>query len=161
MQVALPEFDGRLVGGPISFKEEDAPDPALCVTRRCRRRIPPASRPVADAALAWVRLARTPRPERRLALVLSDYPARGGRAGFAVGLDTPASACAILDLLAEAGYARGERFCRRDADAAPHRRRAGVFRPAAAYRDWLAALPEQRRADLLARWGARRTIPAA
>ena len=63
---------------------------------------------VADQAAAWMRLARTPRRERRLALVLSDYPARGGRAGFAVGLDTPASACAILDCLARSRLRRAD-----------------------------------------------------
>ncbi len=99
MQVVLPEFDGRLATFPIAFKEAGATDPA-------RRAVPDAQglAAVAERALAWVRLARTPRAERRLALVLSDYPTRGGRAGFAVGLDTPASVSAILTLLREAGY---------------------------------------------------------
>ena len=60
-----------------------------------------------DAArrAAWVRLARTPRAERRLALVLSDYPGPGGGIGHAVGLDSPASVCAMLNRLAAEGYA--------------------------------------------------------
>ena len=159
MQVALPEFDGRLMAGPISFKE-DAPDPDKQFSRRSQTPDPAGVAAVADAALAWVRLARTPRPERRLALILSDYPARGGRAGFAVGLDTPASACAILDLLAGAGYA-----VRRDvpADRLMPRLTGGGFSftvPLAAYRHWLAALPESRRADLFSRWGAPEDDPA-
>ncbi len=36
--------------------------------------------------------------------MLPDYPARGGRTGYAVGLDTPASAVAIAETLRAAGY---------------------------------------------------------
>ena len=42
--------------------------------------------------------------DKRLACVLPDYPARGGRTGYAVGLDTPASAVAISETLRAAGY---------------------------------------------------------
>ena len=59
---------------------------------------------VARLAAAWVRLGRTARNDRRLALVLSDYPARGGRTGYAVGLDTAASAAEILQLLRAEGF---------------------------------------------------------
>ncbi|PZU93940.1 MAG: cobaltochelatase subunit CobN [Chelatococcus sp.] len=103
MQVALPEFDGRLGALPVAFKAELA-DPA---TGLGLRRLEPDAEGIAalaDLAAGWISLAATPRRERRLALVMSDYPARGGRAGFAVGLDTPASVTAIRELLAEAGY---------------------------------------------------------
>src|SRR5215212_2837372 len=160
MQVALPEFDGRLMAGPISFKE-DAPDPDAAFTRRVQAPDPAGVAAVADAALAWVRLARTPRPERRLALILSDYPARGGRAGFAVGLDTPASACAILDFLGEAGYAAERDFSAETLMPRLTEGEPAFSVPLAAYQDWLAAVPEQRRADLLARWGAPEDDPAA
>ena len=62
---------------------------------------------VARLAAAWARLRAKPRAERRLALILSDYPARGGRTGYAVGLDTAASAAEILNLLAAEGYDTG------------------------------------------------------
>src|SRR4029079_13014165 len=64
---------------------------------------------VARLAAAWAKLRDTPRPERRLALVLSDYPARGGRTGYAVGLDTAASAAGVLALLKAEGYDTGGR----------------------------------------------------
>jgi len=103
MQAALPEFDGRLGAMPVAFKEEIV-DPATGLT--LRRLTPDAEgiSALADLAANWVALGSQPRGERRLALVMSDYPARGGRAGFAVGLDTPASALAIRELLSEAGY---------------------------------------------------------
>ena len=42
--------------------------------------------------------------DKHLACVLPDYPARGGRTGYAVGLDTPASAVVICETLRAAGY---------------------------------------------------------
>jgi cobaltochelatase CobN len=160
MQIALPEFDGRIAAGPISFKAEEAADPALAFSRRVQAPDPAGIDAVADMAAAWMRLARTPRHERRLALVLSDYPARGGRAGFAVGLDTPASACAILDALKEAGYA-----AERDvtADELMPRLTEGETSyavPLAAYRAWLDRLPAEHRAAIDDRWGNPENDPA-
>jgi cobaltochelatase CobN len=110
MQIALPEFDGRLAARPIAFKAERAPDPTLGVSLRRQAPDPDGIADVAAQALAWIASPVPRGPERRLGLILSDYPARGGRAGFAVGLDTPASACAILDLLAAEGYDAARAF---------------------------------------------------
>jgi hypothetical protein len=107
MNVVLPELDGRLLTRAVSFKAEPVVDPEL-------QYAPAVHEPVADRvdfvarlAAAWAGLGRKPRHERRLALVLSDYPHRGGRRGYAVGLDTPASVCEILTLLACEGYDTG------------------------------------------------------
>jgi len=106
MQVALPEFDGRLGAIPVAFKAEVSDAEAGFGIRRL---VPDAEgiAALADLAGGWIALATKPASERRLALVMSDYPARGGRAGFAVGLDTPASVEAIRGLLKEAGYEVG------------------------------------------------------
>src|SRR4029078_13512093 len=87
---------------PIAFKEE-APEIMGFAERRAVPD-PGGIAALADRAAAWVRLARRPAGERRVALVLSDYPARGGRAGYAVGLDTTDSALAILRLLKAESY---------------------------------------------------------
>ncbi|MCE4222249.1 cobaltochelatase subunit CobN [Methylobacterium sp. C25] len=151
MQVALPEFDGRLSGFPVSFKEEiDVVDGFIG-----RRAVADAQgiAALADRAATWVRLAAKPREERRIALVMSDYPARGGRAGYAVGLDTPESARAIAEDLAQAGYA---------VDALPDEQ--GLMRaltegeacfsvPFEAYRAWFDDLPDDLRTELVDRWG--------
>jgi cobaltochelatase CobN len=107
MNVVLPELDGRLLTRAISFKSETAADPRLEFAGVHHE--PAADRVdyVARLAAAWARLRAKPRAERRLALVLSDYPARGGRTGYAVGLDTAASAAEILNLLAAEGYDTG------------------------------------------------------
>jgi cobaltochelatase CobN len=158
MQAALPEFDGRLGAIPVAFKEEIA-DPATGLT--LRRLTPDAEgiAALADLAANWVALGRKPRGERRLALVMSDYPARGGRAGFAVGLDTPASALAIRELLGGAGYdvglAASDTANPSGADlmqaltAGP----ADFGVPLASYRAWLATIPAAARETLLASHG--------
>jgi cobaltochelatase CobN len=107
MNVVLPELDGRLLTRAISFKAEAPVDPRLEFASV--RHEPDLDRVdyVARLAAAWVRLGQTPRAQRRLALMLSDYPARGGRTGYAVGLDTAESAAAILRLLDENGYDTG------------------------------------------------------
>ncbi len=160
MQIALPEFDGRIAAGPLSFKAEEPADPTLAFSRRVQEPDAAGIDAVADIAAAWVRLARTPRHERRLALVLSDYPARGGRAGFAVGLDTPASACAILDGLKEAGYA-AERHVTADALMPMLTEGAASFAvPLNAYRTWLDTLPAEQRNAIDERWGEAENDPA-
>ncbi|WP_449257370.1 cobaltochelatase subunit CobN [Bosea sp. (in: a-proteobacteria)] len=103
MQVALPEFDGRIGAIPVAFKAEET-DPATGLAIRRLVPDPDGTAMLAELATGWIALAARPAAERRLALVMSDYPARGGRAGFAVGLDTPASVTAIRALLAGAGY---------------------------------------------------------
>lgn len=160
MQVALPEFDGRLSGLPLSFREECAPDPALAFARRVQEPYKEGIAALADAAAAWVSLRRTPRAARRLAIVLPNYPARAGRAGFAVGLDTPESCCRILDLLREAGYTTP-----RDCDGATLMARltgpsGGLHIGLAAYNAWLDTLPPVHRAALAARRGLPQDDPA-
>jgi cobaltochelatase CobN len=160
MQIALPEFDGRIAAGPVSFKDEEPADPALAFSRRVQAPDAGSVAAVADMAAAWLHLARTPRPERRLALVLSDYPARGGRAGFAVGLDTPASTCAILDALNEAGYAAGRDFAADDLMPRLTEGEPSFAVPLAVYRTWLDALPAEQRVAIDERWGTPENDPS-
>ena len=143
MNVVLPELDGRLLTRAISFKAETPADPRLEFASVSHE--PSADRIdyVARLAAAWARLRTRPRAERRLALVLSDYPARGGRTGYAVGLDTAASAAGILNLLAAEGYDTGrsdwrandvERLLKGDAE---HIEIAGARCPSPALADQL------------------------
>ena len=108
MNVVLPELDGRLLSRAISFKTEDDFDSRIEFASVRHRPCPDRVEFVARQAVRWVKLGRTPRAERRLALVLSDYPARAGRAGYAVGLDTTESVVQIVKLLHAEGYDVGE-----------------------------------------------------
>ena len=110
MQVVLPELDGRLLTTAISFKAEESEVAGLEFARVAHQ---PASEGIAAAARSaslWARLATTPRAERKLALVLSDYPGAAGQAAHAVGLDAIASTAEILQLLDCEGFDVGERF---------------------------------------------------
>jgi cobaltochelatase CobN len=104
MNVVLPELDGRLLTRAISFKEEMPVDPRLEFASV--QHAPDLGRVEYVACLAanWARLGAKSPAERKVALVLSNYPARGGRAGYAVGLDTTESTLEILGLLRSAGY---------------------------------------------------------
>jgi cobaltochelatase CobN len=162
MQAALPEFDGRLGAIPVAFKEEIA-DSATGLTLRRLTPDTDGIAALAELAANWIALGHKPRGERRLALVMSDYPARGGRAGFAVGLDTPASTLAIRALLDAAEYDVGPATS--DLDGADLMQvltegPADFAVPLASYRAWLAMIPAAAREALLASHGAPETDPA-
>lgn len=153
MNVVLPEIDGRIITRPISFKEEAPRSEALEFTRLLHK--PDASRIEFTAALAagWANLRRKPRGERKLACILSDYPAKAGRAAYAVGLDTPASLKDVAALLVEEGYAV-ERV--EDADALMRALSDGPAQtdwPLADYTRAFATLPEILREQITAAWG--------
>lgn len=100
-QIAIPEFDGRIITAPFSFKEiDDQGLPRyLADPERAER--------VAGIAVNHARLRHVPNVEKRLALVLSAYPTKHARIGNAVGLDTPVSAIRMLRRLRAAGYDLG------------------------------------------------------
>ena len=104
MHVALPEIDGRVLARAVSFKAAGERDAATEFGTVAHRPLADRVAFVAELASAWARLRRTPPAEKRLACVLPDYPARDGRTGYAVGLDTPASVAAIAAILRSAGY---------------------------------------------------------
>ena len=105
MHVVLPELDGRILQGAVAFKGPLPIQEGLCFSAVAS--VPEADRieMLADRIAALVRLRSTPRAERRLAVLLPDYPGASGRSGYAVGLDVPASVTALLADLKEAGYA--------------------------------------------------------
>ena len=129
MNVALPELDGRIITVPVSFKEMvdssfdrlrtneivaagNHPHPSLppqgegTAGGELRRYVPNLEQTEAVASLAarYARLAHTPASERKIAIVLSNYPTKASRLGNAVGLDTPASAINLLNAMRDAGY---------------------------------------------------------
>ncbi|TPM38588.1 cobaltochelatase subunit CobN [Mesorhizobium sp. B2-3-4] len=108
MHVVLPELDGRILAGAISFKGESDIDPALGHRAVANRPEPDRVTQVADRVAAFIRLRETPHAERKLAILIPDYPSAPGRTGYAVGLDVPSSVLAMLQDLSEQGYVVGE-----------------------------------------------------
>ena len=104
MNVALPEIDGRILSRAVSFKAPLGRDPETEADLVGYQPVADRIAFVADLARNWARLRAKPSAERRIAVILANYPNRDGRIGNGVGLDTPASAIAILRALAGAGY---------------------------------------------------------
>ena len=163
MQVAIPEFDGRLITVPFSFKEE-GPDgiPRYAAD-------PERAARLAGIAVRHAQLARTPNAAKRVAIMLSSYPTKHSRVGNAVGLDTPASAVALLRAMRAAGYDLGEGFPE-DGDTLIHAliaagghdtewltedqlRAAPARVPLAAYRRFFSDLPNGLGSSIQAHWG--------
>ena len=111
MNVALPELDGRIITVPVSFKEAVSSSDNLgadegALGGELRRYVPniEQTESVAGLAARFARLGHTPVSERKIAIVLSNYPTKASRLGNAVGLDTPASAINLLSAMRDAGY---------------------------------------------------------
>ncbi len=100
MNVVLPELDGRILAGAVSFKHPLPADAGLAFTALINQPEPDRIAMVAERVAALVRLRTTPRHARRVAILMPDYPGAPGRTGYAVGLDVPASVVALLADLA-------------------------------------------------------------
>ena len=165
MQVAIPEFDGRLIGVPFSFKET-GPDGIATYAAD-----PERSARVAGIATRLANLRRVPNADKKLAIVLSSYPTKHSRVGNAVGLDTPSSAVSLFRALSDAGYDLGDLDPSTvDGDALVHRliasgghdvewltedqmAQAAIRVPAADYLDLFSRLPESLRTAMVEHWG--------
>ena len=161
MNVVLPEVEGRIFTRAISFKADAVADPLF--EHAETRHEPAANRVayVAKLAAAWGRLSRKRRGERKLAIVLSDYPARGGRSGYAVGLDSFESVREILRLLREEGYDAGaEDWTASDLAANISGGHDVIDVPLEDYRDFRAALPDAMQKTLAETWGAPEIDPS-
>ena len=108
MNVALPEVDGRILSRAVSFKAPLGRDPETEADLVGYKPVADRIAFVADLARNWARLRAKKPAERRVAIILANYPNKDGRIGNGVGLDTPASAVAILNALRDAGYRVGD-----------------------------------------------------
>lgn len=168
MQIALPEMDGRIITRAISFKG---------LSHRCEltqtevvnyQPEPDRVTFVAELARRWCRLRSLRAEDKRVALILANYPGSEGRIGSGVGLDTPASVIGILRAMQAEGYVLGgSDAVPEDGDALMRKLQQGIAndpeqwasRPAwqsyalADYNARLAALPDGMAAAIDARWG--------
>jgi len=164
MQVAIPEFDGRLLGGVVSFKEPHAEFEGVSLyaadPERCAH--------VASLTVRTAKLQTTPPAQRKVVVMLSAFPTKHGRIGNAVGLDTPASGVALLEAMRAAGYQVDA--IAQDGDALIHGliaaggydpdhltdaqlAAAHARLPVAQYEAWFDDLPESLKASIVDTWG--------
>ncbi|MBV1920446.1 MAG: cobaltochelatase subunit CobN, partial [Pseudomonadales bacterium] len=104
MNVALPELDGRIISRAITFKETREHSDLCQVDQIIYQLHTERAEFVALLAKGWTALRNKQHPEKRIALLLANYPTKEGRIGNGVGLDTPASVITILHELAQQGY---------------------------------------------------------
>ena len=149
MHVVLPEVDGRIFTGVVSFKSPEKRDPDLQYSRFAHRAEDARIAAVVERVLGWQRLAQTPADRRKLALVLSTYPGRDDQLAHAVGLDALASVEDMLMRLAGEGYSVTPQigFGRSLTEQR-------ISWPLADYHAALASLPQTLRDDLRDAWGA-------
>lgn len=124
MNVALPEVDGRIISRAISFKAVQSNNAGLETDVVSYRPVCDRIQFVTQLAANWVKLRRTEAPDRRIALILANYPNRDGRLANGVGLDTPASCVEILKAMQAEGYALSD--IPADGDALIERLTTGV-----------------------------------
>lgn len=155
MHVVLPEVDGRLFAGLVSFKSPGKRDPDLQFSRFAHRADAGRIAAVVARVQAWDRLSTTSLADRRLAVVLSTYPGRAHQIAHAVGLDGLASTEALLQDLSAEGYA-----VQPGTDLGRMLGVAHLEWPLADYLAALARLPEPLREDLDRAWAAPSDDPA-
>ena len=166
MNVVIPEFDGRIVTVPISFKTKRESGGMEVVEYA-----PLADRVerVAGIVAAQVRLRRLARQDRRIAFIFTNSNTKASQIGNAVGLDAPASLMALLHAMKESGYGvegipesgdalihelidRGS-YDTEHLSAAQYAQAVGRV-SAARYAEWFSDLPQSLRERMQAQWGA-------
>ena len=165
MNVALPEVDGRIITRAVSFKSVQTWNESLETDVVVYQPVEDRIEFVADLAANWIRLQTTPPPQRKIALILANYPNRDGRIANGVGLDTPASCIEILKALQRSGYlvddipANGDELIARLTRGITNDPEGKEYRPiyqalsAEKYQSYFATLPQKVQQQIVDRWG--------
>ncbi|MEM8828919.1 MAG: cobaltochelatase subunit CobN [Cyanobacteria bacterium P01_G01_bin.19] len=165
MNVALPEVDGRIITRAISFKSVQTWNEQLETNVVVYQ--PQSDRIdfVAELAKNWAKLSRIPNKEKKVALILANYPNKDGRIANGVGLDTPASCINILLALQNEGYTvedlptTGDELIQRltsgvTNDPESHNSRPSYQNlPIEEYQKYWQTLPEKVKQGIADRWG--------
>jgi len=105
MNVVLPEFDGRIITVPLSFKAKTAG-----LSNELIEYEPVQDRVVRIAQIAarFAQLKHLNNADKRIAFVFTNSNSKASQIGNAVGLDAPASLMRILQAMQAAGYSIGD-----------------------------------------------------
>lgn len=171
MHIALPELDGRVITRAISFKAS--------LSHQARSQIEvihyqlhtERAQFVSELAWRYTQLHQRANANKRVALILANYPTRDGRIGNGVGLDTPASTVQLLNTLATAGYAIEqcpstgneliERLQETVTNSAERVSHAACWQSLdmALYHTYFQQLPQANQDAVMQRWGAPESDP--
>jgi len=171
MNIALPEYDGRIISRAVSFKE--------IVKRSERTQIdliryqtnPERAGYVAELTYRWALLKSKPNSKKRIGLILANYPTNDSRIGNGVGLDTPASVINILKALLKNNYPveniplNGDRLIEQLLDNVTNDADKFDFKDCQQslslqdYQLYFDQLPEKNRFAIIERWGLAENDP--
>lgn len=104
MNVAIPEFDGRIITLPVSFMAPVDETNSVQYYEPVEDRVVQ----VAKQATKLATLRHKANSEKRIAFMLTNSSGKAERIGDAVGLDTPASIMKVFEAMKVAGYDFGE-----------------------------------------------------
>jgi len=107
LSVALPEFDGNVITHPISGKERTDDEAGIGSAPKQHFPIEDRVDHAARLAVNWARLRHLENDEKRVAVVLHNYPPSDDGIGTAFGLDSPESTVNLLRELDARGYDLG------------------------------------------------------
>lgn len=165
INVALPEVDGRIISRAVSFKTLQTRNHKLETDVVVYEPVSDRIQFVTQLAANWVRLRVKPPQERRIALILANYPNTNGRLANGVGLDTPASCVEILKALKLAGYElgtipeTGDELIQILTSSVTNDPEGKDWKPinqslsAAEYQNYFSTLPEIIQKQIIERWG--------
>jgi cobaltochelatase CobN len=168
MGVVLPEVDGRVLTRAISFKSDGRWDERTQCAIVSYESAPDRVAYVADLACSWITLQRTSLRDRKVAIVLANYPNRDGRVGNGVGYDTPQSTITLLRALAAAGYYTGTipgdghqlmEILLSGPTNSPRMKTSSCTLDIRAYRRTFATLPDTLQQQINERWGLPESDP--
>ncbi|MCH2235420.1 MAG: cobaltochelatase subunit CobN [Crocinitomicaceae bacterium] len=108
MNIALPEVDGKIITKVISFKEPLEKDTVTDSEIIAYTPNPEGCDWLANFAKNWMQLQKKRNLEKKVALVLPNYPNKNSRLANGVGLDTPQSTLSLLRALDKSGYFCGD-----------------------------------------------------
>ncbi|MGK7879355.1 MAG: cobaltochelatase subunit CobN [Crocosphaera sp.] len=104
MNIALPEVDGKIITCAVSFKSVSTWNEQLETDVIVYESVEDRIDFVSELAANFIKLQNTLTNQRKIALILANYPNKDGRIANGVGLDTPASCINILQALQQEGY---------------------------------------------------------
>lgn len=160
--VILPELDGCIepvyAGGLVSLGEDEA----LGGEVKEVRAHPEGIERLAGRIRKWLGLRRKPNAEKKVAIILYDYPPGEAKLGSAGYLDALESLRVFLEKLAACGYRveipagdLGEFLLSRGVVNTPEWRVApsGIAVDVEVYRRWYGKLPQELRGEIEKHWG--------
>ena len=150
MSVVLPELDGRIYAGVISFKA----DHLWHENTQCRivtyKPVADRIQRVAELARNWARLRTTPPEQKRIAIILANYPNKDGRIANGVGYDTPASTINILKAIGVEAIPENGNVLIEALQA--NRKNSAIRFSVQDYKKQFQSLPEKLQSEVAARW---------